>query len=193
MTFADIPTSPVPAYQELGEFGPFWEFIASRPHASVLEIGSLYGGTLWYWARLPAIDSLVSVDRPPTSGQMGADIQAARSQWRGWFPNVEFTDIPTNSHDPQTVEAVRHRGPFDFAFIDGDHTYDGVRQDWLLYSPMVRPGGVVAFHDTWPTPKRHEPGVVAWVEELRHLLPSVQWTAPEGAGIAAFILPGTAA
>jgi hypothetical protein len=32
-------------------------------------------------------------------------------------------------------------------FIDGDHTYDGVRQDYEMYAPLVRPGGLVGFHD----------------------------------------------
>jgi len=37
--------------------------------------------------------------------------------------------------------------PIDFLFIDGDHGYDGVRADYELYAPLVRPGGIVAFHD----------------------------------------------
>ncbi len=32
-------------------------------------------------------------------------------------------------------------------FIDGDHTYQGVKQDFQMYSPRVRKGGLVAFHD----------------------------------------------
>jgi predicted O-methyltransferase YrrM len=32
-------------------------------------------------------------------------------------------------------------------FIDGDHSYDGVRQDFEMYAPLVRPGGLVAMHD----------------------------------------------
>jgi len=37
--------------------------------------------------------------------------------------------------------------PIDFLFIDGDHTYAGVRQDWEQYSPLVRSGGLIASHD----------------------------------------------
>ena len=32
-------------------------------------------------------------------------------------------------------------------FIDGDHSYDGVRSDYEMYAPLVRNGGLVAFHD----------------------------------------------
>jgi predicted O-methyltransferase YrrM len=35
----------------------------------------------------------------------------------------------------------------DFLFIDGDHTYKGVKEDFEMYSPLVRKGGVIAFHD----------------------------------------------
>ncbi len=32
-------------------------------------------------------------------------------------------------------------------FIDGDHTYEGVKKDFDMYSPLVKKGGIVAFHD----------------------------------------------
>jgi hypothetical protein len=35
----------------------------------------------------------------------------------------------------------------DYLFVDGDHTYSGVQRDFELYSPLVRSGGIVAFHD----------------------------------------------
>ena len=36
----------------------------------------------------------------------------------------------------------------DFLFIDGDHSYECVLSDWLLYAPLVKPGGIVAFDDS---------------------------------------------
>jgi predicted O-methyltransferase YrrM len=35
----------------------------------------------------------------------------------------------------------------DLLFIDGDHTYEGVKKDWEMYSPLVRSGGLIVFHD----------------------------------------------
>ena len=35
----------------------------------------------------------------------------------------------------------------DFLFIDGDHTYEGVKADFNMYSELVRPGGLIVFHD----------------------------------------------
>ena len=31
--------------------------------------------------------------------------------------------------------------------IDGDHSYDGVRQDWKLVQPYLAEGAIVWFHD----------------------------------------------
>lgn len=186
--FASVPVPPVPAYQNPGEFGMLWELVASRPHARVLEIGSLFGGTLWWWSHLPAVETLVSVDVPSDWAEVADGVRAARESWAEWFsPRVDFVEVVADSHDPATLGLVD--GPFDFAFIDGDHSYDGVRSDWLMWSPLVRPGGLLAFHDTWPNGNRHEPGVVRWVDELRHHLPSLEWTSPDGVGICAFFVP----
>jgi len=41
--------------------------------------------------------------------------------------------------------------PIDLLFIDGDHTLEGVRQDFEQFSPWLRANGLVVFHDTaWP-------------------------------------------
>jgi predicted O-methyltransferase YrrM len=37
---------------------------------------------------------------------------------------------------------------FNFVFIDADHCYDAVVDDFQRWSPMVRRGGWVSFHDT---------------------------------------------
>lgn len=63
--------------------------------------------------------------------------------------------------------------PIDLLFIDGDHSYDGVKADWDAFARHVRPFGFVVFHDTlWdlrPDPRysRDDMGVPRFVEELR--------------------------
>lgn len=54
------------------------------------------------------------------------------------------------SNSPSVLKSVRDhvgRGGLDMLFIDGDHSYPGVLADWLLYSHLVAPGGLVVFHD----------------------------------------------
>lgn len=50
----------------------------------------------------------------------------------------------------QTSEkaVLRWNEPIAVLFIDGDHTYAGVKKDYDLWSPYVIEGGVIAFHDS---------------------------------------------
>lgn len=38
-------------------------------------------------------------------------------------------------------------GELDFVFIDGDHSFDGVRSDIIAWMPKLRSGGLLAGHD----------------------------------------------
>lgn len=53
-------------------------------------------------------------------------------------------------------------------FIDGDHSYEGVKHDITHYASRVTPGGIIAFHDYSykHTPGVEEPGVTRAVDEL---------------------------
>lgn len=48
---------------------------------------------------------------------------------------------------PPLAEALR---AVDFAFIDGDHRFATVLQDFIALEARMAPGGVIALHDTWP-------------------------------------------
>lgn len=57
-------------------------------------------------------------------------------------------DILGDSHKPQTMQEL-HRvlcgRKIDLLFIDGNHSYDNVKQDYELYGPLTE--HIVAFHD----------------------------------------------
>jgi hypothetical protein len=44
-------------------------------------------------------------------------------------------------------------------FIDGDHTYEGVKQDFQVFSPLVKKNGLIAFHDILPVQGHSSCGV----------------------------------
>jgi predicted O-methyltransferase YrrM len=71
-------------------------------------------------------------------------------------------------------EAARNwKDPIDLLFIDGDHSYEGVKRDWDLFAPYVKPFGIVVFHDTgwemghYRAQARPDMGVPRFVDELR--------------------------
>jgi predicted O-methyltransferase YrrM len=121
-----------------------------RP-ATIVEIGTSMGGTLYLWTRLAPPDALIiSVDLP--GGKFGGGYSPLRTPLYRRFARERqrLHLMRANSHEPSTItELKRLLGgrAVDFLFIDGDHTYEGVKQDWEMYSPLVRPGGLVAFHD----------------------------------------------
>jgi predicted O-methyltransferase YrrM len=66
---------------------------------------------------------------------------------------VQF--LKTFSHEA----CSRLRGTFDFLFIDGDHSLEGITQDWNDWSGRVAPAGIVALHDT--EVPAHNPAIAA--------------------------------
>lgn len=82
--------------------------------------------------------------------------------------NNELEDHPllrrVNLIQAESNEAVkRWMLPIDVLFIDGDHTYEGVKDDWNNFSPFVKKGGRIYLHDCDAT----SPGVVQLWEELK--------------------------
>ncbi len=55
----------------------------------------------------------------------------------------------------------------DFLFIDGDHTYDGVKKDFNLYKQLVKKGGIIALHDIANHPKESNCRVDKFWNEIK--------------------------
>ena len=139
------------AMQKPDELGPLVRFIKAHPEPkTVLEIGTCAGGTLWLWCRLAALDALIiSLDLP--GGPFSANIRYIPHQLLSYKnPDQRLELIQADSHQPVALSAVRRTlgdREVDLLMIDGDHTLEGVTKDWEDYSPLVRPGGLVIFHD----------------------------------------------
>jgi len=126
---------------------------ALRP-TTVVEIGVDEGGTLFIWTRASAPDAqLIGIDMRP-SGRLGrwSPFRLARRSFARGHQRLHLL-LARDSHAESTLEAVREvldGAEIDFLFIDGDHSYEGVRRDFEMYGPLVRNGGIIALHDTWP-------------------------------------------
>ena len=101
-----------------------------------LEIGNACGGTTLFWQALAPL--VVSIDLEPADSGDGA-------RTPNHLPDVKF--LLGSSHDREILRRAEEFAPYDFLFIDGDHTIEGVKQDYDMYAPLVRKGGIVAFHD----------------------------------------------
>lgn len=123
--------------QKYLEFSRYYYFVQKnlKDRRFCLEIGSAgHGLTL---AHCTLFERVVSVDIEASPNAAG--IKSVFEQ---------FTPVIGNSHSLETVERVRELGlNYDVIFIDGDHSYEGVKQDYELYKEFLAPGGIIAFHD----------------------------------------------
>ena len=71
----------------------------------------------------------------------------------------------------RAAEQVRPLGLADLIFIDARHEYEYVAEDFRTWSPLLAPGGKLAFHDSLPCPTRPdlyaEVGSVKFARELQ--------------------------
>jgi len=142
-----------------------------RPRV-VLEIGTDRGGTLFLWTRIAAPDALlVTVDLRRMVGRLGrlSPFALVRTSFERDSQRIELVD-DVDSHSDETLDRVRRLlggRPVDFLFIDGDHRYESVNRDFELYSSLVRPGGIVAFHDVSPRTTPDTEGTATFWAELK--------------------------
>ena len=142
------------AAQKTREFAALLSLVRDRDLSVIVEIGTLSGGTLWAWCQIARPDALiVSIDLPGGRFGGGYDVSTARTL-RGYArADQRVVLIRGDSHLESTrieLGDVLDGRRVDFLFIDGDHTYAGVKLDFETYSPLVRQGGMIAFHDILP-------------------------------------------
>jgi cephalosporin hydroxylase len=128
--------------------------VADRKPKVVVEIGTANGGTLFVLARTASPEALlISVDLP------GGDFGGGYPRWKRELYRTfasqgqQLVLIQRDSHDEETIAEVQDildGRRVDVLFVDGDHSYEGVRRDFEAYSPLVADDGIVAFHDIVP-------------------------------------------
>ncbi|OVE83291.1 hypothetical protein B2G88_17425 [Natronolimnobius baerhuensis] len=121
------------------------KLISDENPDTVVEIGVCYGGTLYLWSRLTNADII------------GIDLKfRGKGRLIKSFSENRIELVAGSSYDPKTVETVSEKigGQIDFLFIDGDHSYEGVKSDFEAYSEFVSEGGIIAMDDVVAT--KHE-------------------------------------
>lgn len=138
---------------------------------TVLEIGTAEGGTLFLFSRLADSHAkVISVDLP--GGEFGGGYPEWKIDLYKSFslPFQELYLLRENSHSNSTREQVKEiigATPIDFLFIDGDHTYEGAKNDFEMYAPLVKDGGIIAFHDIAQHPPEKNCNVHKFWEEIK--------------------------
>jgi hypothetical protein len=146
-----------------------------------LEIGSRYGDTFYDVMRaLPEGSKGVCVDLPgDVWGTAGTDqyLKRACDKLRGM--GYDVTMILGDSRDPETIKKVAALGPFDAGLLDGDHRYNGIKNDFENYAPMCK---IVALHDIVGAGQRHDKNTYVEVPRFWEEIKKGDWVEFIGPG-----------
>ena len=121
----------------------------------LVEIGVWHGVTTTILRRVMAADAILFAVDPFSPGQLGFSAQKliahgeVNRQDKGTVRWVETTGV----NAAKMLRAARE-DPIDFIFIDGDHSYEGLKEDWDAWRPLIARGGTVALHDSRSTATR---------------------------------------
>ena len=181
----DFSECPVPILQNEWEFGMLLDIFKNLNPRGILEIGSFFGGTLWYWIKNSYYPrTIVSIDLPITKADARYDKMCeSRAKWGKWVgKEMEFAYISGDSRNEQVISKVQKifsgDKKVDWLFIDGGHDYDTVNADYVNYAPLVRKDGLVIFHDIL-----HETGVRAYWNKVKNGKSTIEINKEFGLGI----------
>ncbi len=141
----------IEAAQIVSEISELLRLLKKRKLRVILEIGTARGGTLFLFSKIiQPRGHLISIDLP--YGNFGGGYPRMSIPLYNLFvsKNEKLDLIRGDSHNFHTFEIVKNLlngKKIDFLFIDGDHTYSGVKKDFNLYFSLVKRGGLIAFHD----------------------------------------------
>jgi predicted O-methyltransferase YrrM len=148
----------ISTFQVESELQTLLSIVQKRKVHYMLEIGTAQGGTLFLFSKILCPDAtIISLDLP--YGSYGGGYKSFKIPFYLSFveKNQHMHLLRGNSHLSQSlseVESLLCGQKLDFLFIDGDHTYEGVKKDYLMYSPLVRKGGLIGLHDICVHPPR---------------------------------------
>ncbi len=141
----------VKMHQKKEELIEFINEIKKNKPKIILEIGTSEGGTLFFFSKFASLDAkIITIDLPIVRDY--ASYSPAKipfyKLYRLRHQKIHF--IRKDSHKSSTVKKIKKilkQNRVDLLFIDGDHSYEGVKNDFEAYVSLVAKNGIIAFHD----------------------------------------------
>jgi len=169
--------------QQKNEIFGLLEYANKYQPKCVIEIGTSQCGVTFLLSHiLESVSLVIGIDLFVTNGFLLHYF--SRSKQR-----IKFID--GSSYAASTVKKVKNTlvgKKVDILFIDGDHSYDGVKKDFLNYRQFVAENGIIAFHDilldysTRYSQKtfNYAGGVPDFYNKIKQLYPSVEFVDDPG-------------
>lgn len=122
----------------------------------IFEFGTYLGRTTYHLALGPDAEQVYTLDLDPEAEypglKLGVAVRAVLTRFQGHF----FRDSPvagkvTQLHsDSRLFDYASLADSIDFVFVDGGHGYEMVWNDTRGAQTVLRPGGVMVWHDFSP-------------------------------------------
>lgn len=144
-------TVTVMMHQKKEEFVEFIDLIKKSKPRTILEIGTSEGGTLFFFSKFAAPEAnIITIDLPIVRNY--ASYSPAKIPFFKLYKpkKQKIYFLRKDSHKTSTIRKISKilkNYELDVLFIDGDHSYEGVKMDFENFSPFVRKNGLIAFHD----------------------------------------------
>lgn len=119
----------------------------------IVEIGSYKGKSTSFignGAKIAGVDKLFCIDPHIGSEKLRQKLGVYNSfeQFQQNCIKANVNDIVHPIVDISENAIKNFTDKIEFLFIDGDHSYEAVKLDFELWSPLLINGGIISFHDT---------------------------------------------
>jgi predicted O-methyltransferase YrrM len=184
------------ANQHWSELSELLHMLRDLHPRRIMEIGMDRGGTMALWSQIADAEAcLIGLDI-----NIGTGVEARIRSKLKVAQTLSLIEADSHAHvAKQRVLGTLRENKLDFLFIDGDHSYEGVKQDLENYGSLVRSGGLIALHDIVPDYSvrfgiqtgRNAGGVHQFWREISNCFPHyefVESVAQDGYGIGVICL-----
>jgi len=156
------------------------ELIIKHNCQRIVEIGMGKGNNCKKILSNPDINNIISE-------YWGIEISSVRYthviKYMPFFPQLKILNLSSEKAAQIFANFVKKYSPdgfFDLVFIDANHSYKSVKQDIILWEPLLKKGGLLTGHDYYGGPDARNPGVKKAVDEIIgaeniNVLPDVMW------------------
>lgn len=123
--------------------------LGDNSNKTMIEIGSFVGESTVLFAqsfkKVIAIDPFLADYDPADSTSNNFDFD---NVYQTYLDRVTIhSNVQTHVMSSNEAVEILNEDMFDFIYIDGLHTYEGVKSDITNYLPLINKGGVIGGHD----------------------------------------------
>lgn len=129
----------------------------ARAARTIFEFGTYQGRTTYHLALASPATQVTTLNLPPDKDPSVAPFLGV--MFKGTELEARIKQIFADSRE---FDPTPFAGTMDYIFVDGDHSYELVKNDTELALKMLKPGGMIVWHDY----AAKSPGVVRYIKEF---------------------------